>query len=678
MGRPRKASTSTVATVDKVRFPWQKETSVLKSAPEGMEDDELPIFTLYDAVVYEKDGRTLGNPLFVDKVGPMVVRGRVERDDFDEDQISSLLIKPNMRTANIEIPASTRYAIGFLDHAQIWVFGAAGWYEIRPAPEFEVKYLEICEAITLYYEALFVVEHYNKKKAKKQKKSHREPTHEDIFFKYAVGAGDGVTRDEVEARYRRWAAFFVSHFSKENDVIWEGTLFAKWAHEVVYETKKGSATDAGAPVASERASSFRRATLADEESQNDASSARRSRSKSAKARQRDSNQDVEMTGVPSPQVQQLAIRKGKSIVETPVPLPPQYRLSQLAAPTPSTSVRSVPVQSTSVPITPAPTTPVDVLLDVLNEIATGRDLTNTKASTVHTQIYMLCKIRPYKAETEVTAFYAKELLPRLPAVWKDTGFYKYLRQASREPLVLELTTADKIPDLCQRRNKAAERVSRAPRSRSNLPQSQDFSDSGEDAKLGERARRSGKAAGLRLTSSSKKRPASEIDLDGEPVAGRLGGKKSAKLSHGMTEDDEDSSSSSDSESVLNTDDDYDKTSFFVSPPPDAVKVVVTAERIPTMSPTGPNGTWVCDQEGCHHIVRAANKPLGQELVRAHFQHHEAQAERVTLAVKESRGQLPINHLLDKIQDLGKKAMEKQSGASNGEEAPAPFKRRLLL
>jgi hypothetical protein len=56
---------------------------------------------------------------------------------------------------------------------------------VRPAPEYEMKYLEICEAITLYYEALEAIASHEKekKKAKKKgKKPPREPTPEDIFF----------------------------------------------------------------------------------------------------------------------------------------------------------------------------------------------------------------------------------------------------------------------------------------------------------------------------------------------------------------------------------------------------------------------------------------------------------------------------------------------------------------
>jgi len=77
MGRRRKVSTSTVATVDNSRFSWVKESAILKPAPKGNEDNG-PTCVLTDAIVYDKDGKTMGNPLFVGEVGPMVVRGKLE------------------------------------------------------------------------------------------------------------------------------------------------------------------------------------------------------------------------------------------------------------------------------------------------------------------------------------------------------------------------------------------------------------------------------------------------------------------------------------------------------------------------------------------------------------------------------------------------------------------------
>lgn len=46
-----------------------------------------------------------------------------------------------------------------------------------------------------------------------------------------MGVGDGVTRDEAEARYAKWTHFFLSHFPKDDAVVWEGTPFAKWIKE---------------------------------------------------------------------------------------------------------------------------------------------------------------------------------------------------------------------------------------------------------------------------------------------------------------------------------------------------------------------------------------------------------------------------------------------------------------
>lgn len=90
-----------------------------------------------------------------------------------------IVLKPNIKTASIEIPGSVRYAIGYGEIA-IWVSGAAGWYEVRPAPEYEEIYLQMYEAIMLYYVALDVVDEYLK--AKKKRSRRREPTPDDIFL----------------------------------------------------------------------------------------------------------------------------------------------------------------------------------------------------------------------------------------------------------------------------------------------------------------------------------------------------------------------------------------------------------------------------------------------------------------------------------------------------------------
>lgn len=82
-GRPRKrrASSSTVATVDDSRIRWTKESSVLKPVPGDLPDCDWPCYVLTDATIYLKDGKTLANPLLVHVHGPLVVRGLLEADE---------------------------------------------------------------------------------------------------------------------------------------------------------------------------------------------------------------------------------------------------------------------------------------------------------------------------------------------------------------------------------------------------------------------------------------------------------------------------------------------------------------------------------------------------------------------------------------------------------------------
>lgn len=82
--RKRRASNSTVATVDDSHIRWAKESSVLKPAPQNITDNDWPVYVLTDATIYRKDGITLANPLLVHLQGPIVVRGFLE---VEEDEL---------------------------------------------------------------------------------------------------------------------------------------------------------------------------------------------------------------------------------------------------------------------------------------------------------------------------------------------------------------------------------------------------------------------------------------------------------------------------------------------------------------------------------------------------------------------------------------------------------------
>ncbi|KAK5656329.1 hypothetical protein OQA88_4709 [Cercophora sp. LCS_1] len=668
MGRRRRVSNSTASSTDTHKILWVKETKILTPAIPGA---DKPTVVLDDAVIYAKDVKTLANPLFLNNgsIGPVVVRGKLEPVE-KADPIYPQLVKPSVRTANIEISKCVEFAIGY--HGLVlWVAGESAWYEVRPSPIYEAMFLEAAEAIALYYEAVDKQEEYEKKCGdfRKRKKSSREkppqaPTLEDFFLSYAIGVGDGVTRDEAEARYRKWAPFLATHLSKKEDgVTWEGTPFAQWIKGVAAESKVDIERLAlqARPVLQEPSRS-RRSTLARDISES------RSRSQlSVRSRRRDSSHDVEMVDIAPPKTRPVPnvlpiLRKGKEKVETPVPLPPEYHLARQASAsnlafTTSPHIAPANKMAPTPNITSTSSPQVDAILETIREHAEGKNLMKMKPSSIFTKIYMKCKIGAYKAAPEVIHYYAKELRPRLGPEWKGTPFDSHLKEVSQIPLIPEHTTLDKIPAMAARRAaKASSKANpRAPeatppvdtRRHRRLSQEDIFDDDseGEDAQPAKRGRMSGKAAGLRLI-GSKKRPASAMSPDYDSDTGSRRGRKSAKASHPATDDDDGRISDSTEDASSSSEDEGDQVNFPVPPPPGSVRIVIHAERIPTMSPSGPNGTWTCEEEGCSYVVRAADEEDGQDLIRAHFRGHEAQVERINLAMKESQnhGRMPIKYV----------------------------------
>jgi hypothetical protein len=144
---------------------------------------------------------------------------------------SLAVVKPSVKSAYIEISQSQRYSFGD-GPVTLWVSGAAGWFEIRPSLKYQPMFSQVREAITLYYGVFDVYETYIRAcGGKKKSKRPSPPTLDQIFLKYAVKAGDGIVRDEVEALCHKWAEFLLAHFPKEVDLKWDDVLFAKWLRD---------------------------------------------------------------------------------------------------------------------------------------------------------------------------------------------------------------------------------------------------------------------------------------------------------------------------------------------------------------------------------------------------------------------------------------------------------------
>ncbi|KAK4127347.1 hypothetical protein N657DRAFT_611854 [Parathielavia appendiculata] len=655
MGRPRlpKASpASTISTSDRSQIRWSPEKSLLK--PASIEDPNCPCYVLKDATIYREDRQTLANPL-VDYVhGTMVVQGFLEEPE--KDTIANL-VRPNVKTGYIEISKSRYYAIGD-GPLSWWVSGDTGWFEIKPSAKYQRMYNQVMEAITLYYSAYEVEEAYIQacEKERKRKKGQLPPPPplDKVFLKYAVRVGDGILRHEVEALCHKWAGFLIAHFQRENALDWDTSAFANWLREHRNDLHTKAANGVVGPL-----------RPSETPNRPDDRTLHKGRSKSARASSRNSEVEDNSRGSTlkrslSPQPE-LLNRSTPKTSETPVPLPEKYRLASQPS---STKPPPAPVQAPKDTPSDTPTweaepnNPVDRLLSVLLEIGTETDIREALPKTIHSKLYFKCRINKYQHAADMVAYYAKELLPRVPAEWKGTPWQQWLASSAKRPWnPAEPLDPGKIPAMTFRRTKAGSKTGVSTKPATQLPptinlkprakkagQNGSDEESDDDAAgqyaAPQRGRWSGKGATLRLAASSKKRPLSEVD---DPVNGSRRGRKSAKSIHRASDEDEQAEEPDDSSDDEVVDNEDMAVGSRLPLPEGAVRVVVHAERIPTTSPSGPDGTWTCEEEGCMYVVRSANEEDAQQQIKEHFKVHEAQAEKINLAVKESRGHMPIKY-----------------------------------
>jgi len=329
----------------------------------------------------------------------------------------------------------------------------------------------------------------------------------------------------------------------------------------------------------------------------------------------------------------------------------QFSLASLQQPTDREHSSAVSEVSQPSPSSPAPPKdPVGFLLKLFDEIEVeAGNPANIKPSTVHTKIYFKCTLKKYKCANDITGYYAKSLMQRLPPQWQGTPYFNWLKQVSKRPFQPEVLTVEEIPHKLIRRKKSAVRPSLGVGESSAVPQRRLGSfvngsgsstspprarDAGKHLEPPMIGRRSGKGPTLRLASGSKKRPASDLD-DGDEHDHR--GKRTSR-SHSFASGYDDDSSEPEASS---DDEDSDEEA---SAGADAVRIVIRAENIPSTSPTGPNGTWTCAEPGCGYVVRNADEEEGQDTIAAHFRVHQS-AAKIDLAQTEgTRGHLPIEYV----------------------------------
>lgn len=329
-----------------------------------------------------------------------------------------------------------------------------------------------------------------------------------------------------------------------------------------------------------------------------------------------------------------------SRVETPIHPPLPARM-----PSATTAVPSVPAPQSAKSTTvekaddspDQPQDPLQTLIDLLEEIfaEAGGDASKVKASTVSSRLYIKCSMG-YGMARDVISFYAKQLAASLPSKWYSSPFFQWLKEERTKPWQPEFLTAETVPFRLVRRKKS---------NRAGVPRAQTLqaASTPSPSPAGKHYPGTPRPSGLRPYNSAK-RPMLFDDGDDEDEDGRP--HKLSKIIHiSDDEDDEDDEDEVIDISDMDTDIPHGATATFPAGSKETMKIVVRAERIPSMSPSGPNGTWKCDEDGCRYIVRSAEEAEGKELIAKHFQDHENRAEKVNLALAEgTRGHLPIKYV----------------------------------
>ncbi|KAF4469733.1 hypothetical protein FALBO_3379 [Fusarium albosuccineum] len=664
VGRPRRASTSSVETVDENRILWRQETSVLKSVPASQSADPPACFELRDAVVLNKDGQTLENALYVGTRGPYIVRGTMVVDDAEQ---KTHLIMRVRNSIPLEIRRSTRYSIGEAEGGQaiIWVLGKGSWYEINPSPAYLPIYNKMCEAVVLYYRIMDIYKAKKPKKAKKGKKDQMKELYR-VFHEYAAMVGDGSTLEEVLERCDEHASFLISQCLQEEGFDWSDNPFYKWLvgrHHVRHgflapqspadlsqdlfektqerlrnppqpQRSPSVETRAPAPVLELLTSRTRSGSSAPSTTRSNAtpevveledSPPRQRSTRSRSTTHRGPDNPVDLTGRPQPQ-------KGAHAIARP---PSAHSATSSSSMAPAASNPSSPANNEDV-------TPFQSVVDGLELVYKTQSKKGMTMLSTLNKLYLTYKFPNYKngqsgchkiPAEEVLHYNAEALLETLDkARFGGHELYSWLQEAVSRPFRPVAIKPSEFPySLIQRGNRPRPVKANQPPAAS--PFDDDVSSGPRSSPAGKSLRRPGRPSGikssLRLATESKKRPHSDVDSDSEDE--ELVPKKSHYFANGdeVMEDEAGSSSPEEAE---------------VSREASPIKIVIRADKIPSTVPHGPNETWVCEEEDCGYVVRGGDVDKCQERIKRHFRQHEDQMERVNLAMTEgTRGHLPIKY-----------------------------------
>ncbi|XXG99766.1 hypothetical protein Hte_006107 [Hypoxylon texense] len=676
VGRRRRApSNSTVATIDEATIQFYKEDSVLKPASTRIHTDDWPCFLLADATVYHQDG-TLANLLHVDLEGPFITRGRLE---VEKDQ-EKYLVNRHMRDRSpwIQIQNTLSFSIGLkVDEPRmpvLWASGGAGWFEIVPSDAYRDMCDIMFQGICLHFAVLDRYEVALEKLHKKKKNAHK--TLADAKVPLDTLLFDVST---VPKALSSLTMLNSSHIVCEKSS----------SLEAPESKKKGRPSLRSSASRTMRANEMISADVtdlsSDEPSREGRTSRTRRRSPFNLPSRTAQGADVTMLDVPADKhhssnrplgLEQTRSLNHMSIGSEKPQLESQDTISNTRIHSDLGSPMSIVLEALQ-----------DARHDVLELLREGKQKKHPDDMNPKTwcnKLYLELSIRNPKALSEICEYFAADLVPLLGPEWHTSQFYKWLKENVNTTPKFEYITEADMATITRRKKKHKTREDTRDTTEDNelLPQP---AANRVAVKQPSRGRRSGKVAGLRPFTGSKKRMRHEaafggdemdIDEDGVP-------QQASKRSRQLAEDDDEDARDTVS-SVSDDEEDEDKDVPLT-------RVVIRAEKLPSPTPKGLDQTWTCEEPDCDYVVRAADEEEGQALISEHYEEHEKEAAEeaeadaknrtslLGLAMQEAeRRHLPVNHLLDKIRKLGDKTQRREEVRLNGQVLPQPIKRNLLV
>ncbi|KAF5630671.1 uncharacterized protein FTJAE_8127 [Fusarium tjaetaba] len=649
VGRPRRASTSSVDTEDESQRSWKQEKSVLRFDAGGVDPDTT--FEIKDAVVLNKDGHTLENALDVATRGPYIIRGLLNIEE--QSQRARLIMKVRSLTP-FEVRKCGQYSIGESESGSpvIWMLGTCAWFELTPAPAYLPIYRKMQEAIRLYYRLMAIYRDRKPKKAKKSKKDALKELYQ-VFHEYAASIGDGSTLEEVITRCDDHASFLIAQcIQDQSEVEWSVTPFFKWLinrHQELYDKELERVTN---PPQPQRSPSL-------EASNPPVSQLLTSRTRNASSGPSTARDATPDTNEPEDSPPRRRYSRSRSATHRP-----ENGAADLFSSTQISrdgSTRPVSVHSSasvpSVRMSQAPIT-VDARDDafrcILDALAWIRvEISKSKGgrlsiSAVTSRLWENFTFPTYKGELkpayrvpikEVLHYNVHALLQVLDKDKYDGEFYSWLQELAETPFNPVAIKPSDFPYYVKRRQQSNKNNPSKPSTPSQAGFSsrnfdERFSTPPRSSPAGKSLRRPGRPSGikssLRLATTSRKRPHSEVDSESEDEGSQ------PKRSHYFSGEEETMGNAS--HMSLSEDEDAQETSE------GPVKIYLRADNIPTTVPRGPSETWVCEEEDCGYVVRGGDIQDCQDRIRRHFNEHEQQMDRVNLARTEAtRGHLPVKY-----------------------------------